>query len=421
MREETQQVLERMLVLLTTKPPHLATALKQLDDLLQKPPCLAETDVARKTVVVMLERLVLPVLANDPEMRIVGEELQSRIREAGTLSGARVPLEKAAQWLANTPAREGGEEGLPALLSRRLLTVLRMHGDADPPVVEEANRLLGQERHANPWPEIEALLHRVVDGPGGKGHHRREEEDEGLRSALREGLESLLAESRDADEGEWVKMLRQRGKELRQRARRLAARIDESRDTAERLRTRLRQLEEALTRARSDGFLDPVTGLPDRFAFSAQLRRHLERSVHLREPFALALVHVRHLTVLVGELGREGEARLVDGLVGEIRRHLREEEYLARLSVERFVILFPRSDENRAEITARELERMLTRTQFALEDRVIHLEAYCGSVALGPEMSGREMLEMTERVAAVARSESRGREPVVTDVRTCVC
>ncbi|MBF0165508.1 MAG: GGDEF domain-containing protein [Magnetococcales bacterium] len=234
-------------------------------------------------------------------------------------------------------------------------------------------------------------------------------------------MENLLAESWEAGEGEWVARLRQRGKELRQRARTLAARIEESRDTAERLRTRLRQLEEALTQARSDGFLDPVTGLPDRFAFSAQLRRHLERSVHLREPFALALVHVRNLTVLVGELGREGEARLVDGLVGEIRPHLREEEYLARLSVERFVILFPRSDENRAEIAARELERMLSRTQFALEERMIHLEAYCGSVALGPEMSGREMLEMTERVAAAARSEARGREPVVTDMRTCVC
>ncbi|MBF0127143.1 MAG: diguanylate cyclase [Magnetococcales bacterium] len=439
MREETQWVLERLLVLLSTQPPHLATACKQLDDLLKKPSCVAETDIARKTAVRLLERLAAPALENDPEMRVVAEELRERLLTAGTLAGARIPLEKAAAWLSASQTGERAGEGIPVLLSERLLTVLRLYGESDAALAEEADRLLNGERRPNPWPGIDILLRDITAQSATSASSHRVLEGQALGIALRNGLRALQAtqpppsapaEQNDQGEGpeEEARLLRAltshlrlRGKALRQRARSLAGRVADSKELAERLRGRLRQLEEALSQARTDGFLDPVTGLPDRFAFTAQLKRHLERAVHLQESFSLALMHFHDFAPTVAALGREGEVRLVEGMVQEIRRHLREEEYLARLSVERFVILFPRSDANRAENAARELEQMLVQTQFALDDRMIHLEAYCGTVALGPQMSGQEMLEMTERVAAASRREAINRGPLLVPLRTCTC
>lgn len=441
MSEETQLVLERLQVLLGAKPPHIPTARKQIDDLLAKTPCLHETEAIRKAASRLMERLAMPILAGDPEMREISEGLQDRLLRTGSLAGARVPLERASAWLAAPQAPDDAREGIPALLSTRLLTVLAGSGDPASAVAVEARRLLGRERSPDPWSEIERLL-RLIPSLDPTPPPVRIRERQVLNEAVQKGLDGLSSlpealpltveprgdeggEHQD-DEGFLARQsgsLRARGKALRQHARSLAARITANKEMAERLRERLRQLEEALSQARSDGFLDPVTGLPDRFAFTAQIRRHLERAAHLREPFSLALLHFHDFAVTINGLDRDGESRLVAGMVREIRRHLRDEEYLARLSAERFVILFPRSDQSRAEVAAREIDRMLGQTRFVLDEREMLLEAYCGTAALGPEMTGQEMLELTDRMAAAARAQagSRHREPSVAPMRQCPC
>ncbi|MBF0417304.1 MAG: diguanylate cyclase [Magnetococcales bacterium] len=431
MNAHTARVLERVLVLLGAKPPHLATARKQLDDLIALPPCSEETATARKAVVRLFDRLALPVLEGHPETRLVAEGLRERLDQSGSLSGAKSPLEKAAGWILRPPPVDESREALPATLSGRLLTALRLHGEALAEVAGEASRLAERGAVADPWPEIELLLRRVAANREPFPPTPLTRERNMLRQAIGQGLESLRAvHPSQSDEGEsqpgkqerdLAALLRQRGKEARQRARSLAARMADSKAMAERLKSRLRQLEEAVGQARIEGFMDPLTGLPDRFAFTAQLKRHLERAVHLNEPFSLALLHLHDFAPLANKLGHEGETRLLDALVREIRRHLRDEEYLARLSIERLVILFPRSDQSRAEVAVRDIEEMVARTQFLLDERGIELEVHCGSVALGPGMNGQEMLEMTDRVAVVSRRERTAREPRVEPLRICPC
>ncbi|GAB0056578.1 hypothetical protein SIID45300_00886 [Candidatus Magnetaquicoccaceae bacterium FCR-1] len=427
MNAHTARVLERVLVLLGAKPPHLATARKQLDDLIALPPCSEESSGARKAVVHLFDRLALPVLEGHPETRLVAEGLRERLNQSGSLSGAKSPLEKAAGWILRPPPLDESREALPATLSGRLLTALRLHGEALAEVAGEANRLADRPAVADPWPEIELLLRRVAANREPFPPTPLARERKGLRQEIVQGLEALRAvhpshtEEPEGQQSDLAALLRQRGKEARQKARSLAGRMADSKAMAERLKSRLRQLEEAVGQARIEGFMDPLTGLPDRFAFTAQLKRHLERAVHLNEPFSLALLHLHAFAPLVAKLGHEGETRLMDGLVREIRRHLRDEEYLARLSVERLVILFPRSDQSRADVAVRDIEGMVGRTQFLLDERGIELEVHCGTVALDPGMSGQEMLELTDRVAVVSRREGVAREPKLEPMRVCPC
>ncbi|MBF0191291.1 MAG: diguanylate cyclase [Magnetococcales bacterium] len=429
MSATTERVLERVLVLLGAHPPHLATARTQLDALIAKPACGDETAAARKAVVRLLDRLAMPVLEGHPETRVVAEGLRERLQQTGSLSGARAQLDKASAWILRPPATDAGRDPLPSTLSGRVLTAIRLHGEAMHEVAGEANRLLESSVGEPSWQAIETLLRRVAANPEARPPSRLEQERQLLRQTLTEGLDASRAihpfssEEPESNRGESeiAALLRQRGKEVRQRARSLAARMEDSRAMAERLKSRLRQLEEAVGQARIEGFMDPLTGLPDRFAFTAQLKRHLERASHLHEPFSLALIHLHDFVPLVTRLGHEGETRLLDGLVREIRHHLRDEEYLARLSVERLVILFPRSDQSRADVAVREIERMLGQTRFLLDELGIDLEAHCGTVALGPGMSGQEMLELTDRVAAVSRRETGPREPRLNPARICPC
>lgn len=424
MSATTERVLERVLVLLGSHPPHLATARKQLDELIARPPCADETAAARRAVTRLWDRLVMPVLAGHPETRIVADGLRERLRDTGSLAGARGSLEKLSGWIERPPPVVAGRDALPATLSGRLLTALRLYGESLPEVGGEATRLLEQAGSEPDWEAIGALLVLVAALDAPVPPIPMEQERERLRQSVEAGLEALNRVHEVVSEGDGVDLagaLRQRGREARQRARSLAGRIEDGKAMTERLKKRLRQLEEAVGEARIAGFMDPVTGLPDRFAFAAQLRRHLERAMHLREPFSLALLHFDDLGPLARRLGHEGEARLMDGLVGQIRRSLRDEEYLARLSVERLVILFPRADEGRARIAVQEIGGMLARTRFLLDAQEMDLEVHCGTVALGPEMSGSEMVELTDRLAAEARRERGPREPRLDPERICRC
>ncbi|MBF0428602.1 MAG: diguanylate cyclase [Magnetococcales bacterium] len=419
-------VLERVLALLKAQPPHLATARKQLDELLANNPCAAEIDASRQIVIRLLDQLATPVLAMHPEMRVVAEGLRARILHAGSLNGMRTPLEKGSTWIAKSAFAKETQETLPSSLSLRLLTALRLSGESDAHLVAETTRLIEQEQGLNPWPELETLLNDVVTLSKESMSASWVAERQMLRTAITKTMIDVV-EQQDSDPASLADitfMLRQRGKQLRQRAHSLATRIEESRELAERLRKRLRQLEDAVSQSRLDGFMDPITGLPDRFAFTAQLKRHLERATHLNEPFSLCLIYLYDFSSLLPRLGRDGEVRLLNGLVREMRHHLREEEFLARLSMERIVILFPKSDQNRAEVAAKEIEEMLSQTQFLLDDKELILEAYCGTLILDPEMSGKEMLEMTDRVAAASRTMRREaglRPPHLLTMRSVSC
>ncbi|MEO5346927.1 MAG: GGDEF domain-containing protein [Magnetococcus sp. YQC-9] len=419
MNAHTARVLERVLVLLGARPPHLPTARKLMDELIELAPCAEETASSRKAVTRLFDRLALPVLEGHPETSLVAEALRERLQQSGSLSGARAQLEKASTWIVRPPPMDESRAALPATLSGRLLTAMRLYGEALAEVAGEATRLSERPAQEDPWPKIEQFLRRVAASRDPFPPTPLTRERLMLRQAVSNGLEALQAiHLVSGEEGHHAKaendlaaLLRQRGREARQKARSLAGRITDSKEMAEKLKSRLRQLEEAVSQARVEGFMDPLTGLPDRFAFTAQLKRHLERAAHLNEPFSLALLHLHDFVPLVNKLGHEGETRLMDGLVREIRRHLRDEEYLARLSVERLVILFPRADQSRADVAVRDIEGMLARTRFLLDELGIDLNIHCGTVALGPDMSGQEMVELTDRVAVVAKREGAGREP----------
>ncbi len=423
MSTEIELVLERLLVLLRAQPPHLATARQQIETLLTKTPCAAETETAKKVTVRLLERLVTPILVREPEMRVIAEGLKKRLAESGTLAGGRLSFDKAAAWMTAPTATVQTKERLPTTLAKRLLMVLKLYASSDPTISTKAAQLLDHPSVDTPWLEIETLLSSLTK----PRHHAASAswamEQNVLCDALQDGIGALelKPESDIKNFDEIGLFFRQRGKVLRQQARTLAARITDNKEMAERLSKRLRHLETDLSQARIEGFMDPVTGLPDRFAFTAQLKRHLERAVLLNETFSLVLLHFYDFASTIEQLGREKEIRLVNGMIHEIRRHLRDEEYLARLSVERLVILLPKSDQNRAEIASREIEKMFAQTQFTLDGQAIFLESYCGTVALGPEMSGQEMLELTDRVAAASREAKKGDVPLLIPLRDVVC
>lgn len=438
--------LERLLDLLGGGRPDAGAALAHVEAMLRDGPCQAEGRAAAEAVSDLLTRLLKPALAGDPDKQAWVARLDEALRaEDGSAErrAGEIRKEMAAWMAALAETVTDDDTALPRTLSGRLIQVLHLLGEGEPWLREPVARWRGQQgRAAFSWAEAEKLLERIHAAGGKPAPPAWQRQRRHLYEALiavADGWAETLARISPEHAGRFALpdgLRRERGsagvRALRlllerqaaaflTQARSLQGRVQENHQVATRLKGRLDDLEEALGAARRDQFMDPVTGLPDRFAFSAHLKRHLERAVHLGERFALALFHLHDFQEVLQTLDAAEENRLVSALASEAAALLPPAAYLARLSEERFVILFPQIDEPGAGRIALDVAGMLAGTLFCLGERRIALQPRFGATAFQPGLSAAQMLERTDRLAALAHGHGETAVTAAGAPRLCRC
>ncbi|MEO5362248.1 MAG: diguanylate cyclase [Magnetococcus sp. DMHC-8] len=456
----TVQALERLLDLLNGKPPDLQGALAQVQHLLQQAVCAGEVQEAGAATAEIVARLILPVLANDPGRRERAQALHDFFLDdpTGHTTGApsaqwsaqaQAFLEESAQAISSglpvqaAPPRAG--DGLPDALFARLVMALQWVGESEEALQETVARWQAHDEAA--WTEagqyleqIRAAGHKAAAAPW---QRQRRAAHDGLLRIAHDGAETLtrlgrqdaelsrLQEDAQRPEGraDWRRfhgLLHAQMAELQKEAQSLRAQQEEARTRAEQFKGRVDQLEAALAQARREQFLDPVTGIPDRFAFMAHLHRHLDRALHLGETFSLLLFHFYELQQLIDSLHDTGglvrgqaERRLLMAVIQEMRPALPDSAFLARLSAERMVILLPRCTVPEGERMGTLIGQTLEETCFVLDGREMVLQVSFGCDAFQTGMDVAQMLETTDRLAAAAHDWKDQGPVAVQRMREC--
>lgn len=86
---------------------------------------------------------------------------------------------------------------------------------------------------------------------------------------------------------------------------------------------------------------DPLTGLPNRYAFEAELKRRCRRGLQRGSVFSLSMLDIDHFKNMNDELGHSIGDDLLVALHGSLRRHLGDRWYLARLGGDEFGLISP--------------------------------------------------------------------------------
>ena len=460
----TVTTLEEMLDLLRGETPDPAQALERLESILQHQPCAKEYQAANMATADIIDQLLLPVLNQDParlqQAKILQEHLRRDTLTEENQEEQNLILKNMEGWVidctapdiqvTNAPAKKASsppEEAatvvaLPRTLFARLTATLSLMCESEEQL--GASIAVWQKATTPPWEAMATILHDIQV----KGHKAAEVPWMRQRRAFYDSLlhvahacetaithtkrqnkeiPSLIQEM--SKQGSRVEahrihnLLYTRVSELQQEARHIKRRQTESRERAEQLKSRLDQLERELTRARSEQFLDPVTGIPDHFAFSAHLQRYLERGVHLKEVFSLVLFHFYGLQDQLNTLDAAPEAgvgkRLVTTLVSEIRRHIPGESFLARLSTERFVVLLPKYAEDDGAQMATTVANALEDICFQLDDKEVLVEVHSGCAAYRSGMDATEIVEITNRLVASAQALREGDRQKARRVQEC--
>ncbi len=424
--------LEGLLDLLSGERPDAGAALARVEEMLKAGPCADERRAADGAVMQLVDQLLKPALAGDPAKQVRLEELRAAIVDGddGSERRVRALCREMSVWMRALAGESGVDDRPPQSLSGRLLDTLQRLAGGETAIRQAVDRWRAQRSERFPWEEVALLLKKIRTSgkkPAPADWQRQRRHLHETLIALADGWAAILTRAgieepavrdltarlrlrgRLADVRVLRQLLEQESALFVRSARSLQGRVAESREMAQRLKGRLDRLEAALGTARRERFLDPATGLPDRFAFSAHLKRQLERAEHLGESFSLVLFHFYEFQAALRNLGTAGENRLVTALTAEIRPFLPEPAYLARLSEERFVILFPKVGEERANRYAVAIGEMLLNTHFRVDHHRVELFPYYGAATFQPGLSAAQMLERTDRLTAAAKGWGNGK------------
>ncbi|MBF0453220.1 MAG: diguanylate cyclase [Magnetococcales bacterium] len=182
----------------------------------------------------------------------------------------------------------------------------------------------------------------------------------------------------------------------------LKAKMEDGRQRAASLKQRVDQLEEALNLSQKALFIDPQTALPGRASFTAHLHRQLERAMHLGEVFSLALVQIQGFGACLKRLSEEESSHFIKTVASLIRSQVDSGDFLARLGVDRFVLIFPKTDQERSEAVATRVGDALNRTAYRLSQETVELQTRVGALTFEAGMTAQEMLSLTDTLAESA-------------------
>ncbi|MEN9397492.1 MAG: hypothetical protein RLZ81_2022, partial [Pseudomonadota bacterium] len=100
---------------------------------------------------------------------------------------------------------------------------------------------------------------------------------------------------------------------------------------------------------------DPLTGLPNRALLSDRFMHALSMSQRTAEPLTLMFLDLDHFKNINDSLGHRVGDELLTGLARRMRQQVREQDTVARMGGDEFVLLLPGTDANGAAHLARKL------------------------------------------------------------------
>lgn len=152
---------------------------------------------------------------------------------------------------------------------------------------------------------------------------------ESLKQALEQRLEGLLQSvskhQRQRDTSE---------EDVAERLQGLVKRVAE-------METEAQQFRQHIEEQRQKSLLDPLTGLPNRAAWSERLDLEVARRQRYGGQLLLAVLDIDHFKRINDGYGHLAGDRVLKIIAGELNRRLRKTDFIARFGGEEFVLLIP--------------------------------------------------------------------------------
>jgi diguanylate cyclase len=163
-----------------------------------------------------------------------------------------------------------------------------------------------------------------------------------------------------------------------------STRISASREQADELNTRVRELEGELQRLSEEVSTDALTQVANRRGLAQAFDAESARSLRDGSPLAIGLIDIDNFKKLNDSLGHGAGDEALKALAGQVRAALRAVDHVARFGGEEFVVLLPGTTVAGAQETLTRVQRSLSMGLFMHEGREVFVTFSAGVTVWRP-------------------------------------
>ncbi|MFJ4063692.1 diguanylate cyclase [Pseudomonas sp. NPDC089996] len=169
---------------------------------------------------------------------------------------------------------------------------------------------------------------------------------------------------------------------------------------------------EHLEEQRQKALIDPLTGLPNRAAWTEQVEREMldwqENGGHL----AMAILDLDHFKRINDSYGHLAGDKVLKIVADQLRKRLRARDFIARFGGEEFVLLLPQTSPAAAAQVAEALRAAIEACPFHFKGQRVVITTSIGLSAFRSGERGDQVLKRAD--AALYRAKDQGRNRVLS-------
>lgn len=160
-------------------------------------------------------------------------------------------------------------------------------------------------------------------------------------------------------------------------------------------------------------YIDPLTGVANRYAMLPQVEQELERIRRTQETGWLALADLDRFKAVNDTWGHQAGDVVLKAAAGYLGDHLRKYDQLYRYGGEEFLLILPNSTEANAKRIIDRLRRGLAKTGIDIgKGKTLSVTASFGLARLDPEQTVQTIVERADQAMYAAKQAGRNRTRV---------
>ena len=168
-----------------------------------------------------------------------------------------------------------------------------------------------------------------------------------------------------------------------------------------------------LNKERKLGMLDTLTQLPNRLGFNTRLDEELSRAIRYNMPISVAIIDIDFFKRINDDFGHLVGDKVLRMLAGEMKRVLRDHDYIARYGGEEFILLLPQTELLDAYIALEKMRNHVANCPFHFQNKPVPLNISAGVAQRRLDESTEAWIDRAD--VALYHSKHNGRNRVTVE------
>jgi diguanylate cyclase len=193
-----------------------------------------------------------------------------------------------------------------------------------------------------------------------------------------------------------------RTKAFEERAQRLGTRVLE-------LEQQTRQLRQDLTVKRRLAIVDTLTGIPNRAAYDERIEAEFRYWMLSGNPTSILIWDIDRFKLINDQYGHKAGDRVLRALAQRLAKRIRDCDFIARYGGEEIVMLLSGVSGAEAHETADQIRAEIAQLRFVFREQRIYVTASCGAATFQAGDTPDKLFERADRALYAAKKMGRNR------------